>query len=79
LRLFCQWRRIVELLEAEIAGVSIAMPALSATRAELKAYEDKLDAIVCAWVGICVREERARFFGNDGSAIWIPMPQRCVE
>lgn len=40
--------------------------------AALKAFEDKLDAIVCAWVGICVIEHRATPFGDHDSAIWVP-------
>lgn len=39
---------------------------------QLKAFEDKLDAIICAWAGICVFEGTAVPFGDDTSAIWIP-------
>jgi predicted RNase H-like nuclease len=69
-----EWSQIVDLLEAEIAGVSAALPALlpDASRAELKSYEDKLDAVICAWSGIRVLEGRAAPFGDQDSAIWIP-------
>jgi predicted RNase H-like nuclease len=72
--LFREWSQIVELLEAQIAGVSAALPALrpEASRAELKSYEDKLDAVICAWSGIRVLEGRATPFGDQDSAIWIP-------
>ncbi len=73
-RLFQTWLKIVDLLEAEIAGVRQALrpPAPSATLAELKAYEDALDAVVCAWAGTCALEGLASPYGNEDSAIWIP-------
>ncbi len=75
-RLFQQWNKIVDLLEGEITGVAAALPklGLDASGVKLKAYEDALDAIVCAWVGICVLEGRAKPFGDEDSAIWIPIP-----
>jgi predicted RNase H-like nuclease len=74
-RLYCQWSKIVSLLENEIAGVAERMPVPepSATSIEIKAYEDTLDAIVCAWVAICALERRAEPFGGEDSAIWIPI------
>ena len=45
---------------------------------ELKAYEDALDAIVCAWIAICALEARAVPFGDETSAIWIPLPIETV-
>jgi predicted RNase H-like nuclease len=75
-RLYQQWSGIVALLEGEITGVGAALPRLemSASGVEVKAYEDALDAIICAWVAICVLEGRARPFGDENSAIWIPNP-----
>lgn len=71
-----QWEKIVALLDKEIAGTRRALPPLdhSAKAFERKAYEDKLDAVICAWVGICTLEDRARAFGDGDSAIWIPIP-----
>jgi predicted RNase H-like nuclease len=76
-RLYQQWDKIVDLLEGEITGVAVALPTLgsSASGVRLKAYEDALDAIVCAWVGICALEGRAKPFGDENSAIWIPSPR----
>lgn len=73
-RLVAEWRKIISLLEFEIDGVEAAMPELSATasKRQLKAYEDILDAIVCCWVGICVLENRAIAFGDAESAILVP-------
>jgi predicted RNase H-like nuclease len=68
------WQRIIDLLEAEIAGVAEALP-LPATEfrgRELKAYEDKLDAVVCAYVAICALDGAAKAYGDANSAIWVP-------
>jgi predicted RNase H-like nuclease len=75
-RLFRQWRKIVTLLENEITGVKEGLPmlGLSASGLEVKAYEDTLDAIICAWVAVCALEGRATSFGDENSAIWIPNP-----
>ena len=53
LNLRAVWARIVLALERRIGGVAEAMPSpLDATRGwRLKAYEDRLDAVVCAAVG----------------------------
>lgn len=73
-RLVAQWSDIVAALEDEIDGVVTALPLpdLVAPRHQLKAFEDMLDAVVSAWVGICVLEGRAVSFGDGDSAIWIP-------
>jgi len=68
------WRRIVALLEMRIAGVAYALPAPPPdTRGRaLKDYEDRLDAVVCAWVAIAALDGRARAYGDADSAIWVP-------
>ena len=73
-RLYSQWREIAARLEREIAGVEAVLPPLEATAKawEIKAYEDTLDAIVCAWVAICALEGRVTPFGDENAAIWIP-------
>lgn len=72
--LFQEWRRIATLLDARIKGVSDALPPLPAHArgVEIKAYEDMLDAVVCAWVAICALEGHAKPFGDEHSSIWIP-------
>jgi predicted RNase H-like nuclease len=72
--LYCQWGDIVGLLEKQIAGVSGALQTLphDASGSEMKAYEDMLDAVVCAWVATCYLEGTATSYGNAESAIWIP-------
>jgi predicted RNase H-like nuclease len=74
-KLYCQWSKIVALLENEISGVAAALPELElgASGAKVKAYEDELDAVVCAWVAICALQCRAKPFGDCQSAIWVPV------
>jgi predicted RNase H-like nuclease len=76
-RLFAEWAKIVALLEAKISGVAEAFPPLpqGSTGKTRKAYEDRLDAVVCAWIAICVFEGKARAFGDEVSAIWVPLPE----
>lgn len=75
-RLLRQWRAIILLLDREIAGVTEALPSLAASARghELKAYEDMIDAIVCAWVGITALGGRALCLGDADAAIWVPAP-----
>lgn len=70
-RLAETWRAIAELLEAEIAGTREALDRAAAL--PLKAREDLLDAIVCCTVAIHALQGRARPFGDDDAAIWVPV------
>ena len=74
------WSQIVTLLDCEISGVSEALPVPEpgATGIALKAFEDKLDAVICAWVGARVLAGAAIPFGDDEAAIWIPAPAAPV-
>lgn len=42
------------------------------TLVSLKRYEDALDALVSAWVGICYVEGNATPYGDGTAAIWCP-------
>ena len=68
------WATILAALERRIEGVAEALPApdLEASGIVMKAYEDRLDAVVCALVGVNVLEGRARAFGDEVSAVWVP-------
>ena len=81
IRLFEIWRLIVTCLDREIEGVSeqLELPQPNATTWQLKAFEDMLDAVICAWVGICVSEGAAVPFCDDNSAIWIPSSDRLAS
>lgn len=74
--LFEVWAHIAGLLDSQITGVekALPMPSLKSSRREMKAYEDRLDAVVCAFIGICALEGRAQSYngGDLNSAIWVP-------
>jgi len=73
-KLYAQWHSIITLLDREVGGVTHALQELPATasRIQMKSYEDMLDAVVCAWVAICALNGQATPFGDQQSAIWIP-------
>jgi predicted RNase H-like nuclease len=74
LRLAAQWQAIVALLDTRIEGVAAALPTIDADASGVarKAHEDRIDAIVCAWVGIEALAGRAVAYGDADAAIWIP-------
>jgi predicted RNase H-like nuclease len=74
--LYRQWAEIVGLLEKQISGIEAVLKPLphDASGLLMKAYEDMLDAVVCAWVGTRFLERTAKAFGDADSAIWIPTP-----
>lgn len=39
----------------------------------MKRYEDTLDALVCAWVGVKILEGAAKPYGDDEGAVWVPI------
>jgi predicted RNase H-like nuclease len=69
-----EWVKIIDLLEGQIEGTKRALAPLppDSPMWMLKSYEDKIDAVVCAYVAICALEARAVPFGDHESAIWIP-------
>lgn len=73
-RLLATWAKIVAALDLVILGTADALdlPSISDTGVVFKSFEDALDSIVCAWVGICAIEGRATPYGDEVSAIWIP-------
>lgn len=73
-QLMLQWRSIITLLGDQLNGVKAALPlpSISAPVSELKSYEDMIDAVVCAWAGICALSGKAKPYGDQDSAIWIP-------
>lgn len=73
-RLLDQWRRIEERLSNQIDGVDLGLPPVDydGPLSHLKAYEDRLDALICAWVGAQYLQGRAQPLGDAHSAIWVP-------
>jgi predicted RNase H-like nuclease len=66
--------RILDALEERIDGIALQLPEAAEvpSLSFLKRYEDAIDALVCAWVGMEYLEGRAVPFGDECSAIWVP-------
>lgn len=69
--LFAEWLVILEALRERIDGITLDLPA-ETMGTELKRFEDMLDALICAWVGAEYLDGRARPYGDDEAAIWVP-------
>ncbi|HEV2364435.1 MAG TPA: DUF429 domain-containing protein [Caulobacteraceae bacterium] len=69
------WAGIVEALDPELAGAAeqLTPPDDDAPKWAMKAFEDRLDAVVCAYAGVCALEGRAEAYGDARSAIWVPL------
>lgn len=82
-RLLGQWRAIVALLDDELAGAAEALrvPTLKASGVDLKAFEDTLDAAICAWIAACALDGKCRAYGDPVSAVWVPslLPKTLVS
>lgn len=62
---------ILQMLRVCKIEFDLAIPR-SGTLSSLKAFEDKVDALVCAWVGVEHLGKRTEPFGDATAAIWIP-------
>jgi predicted RNase H-like nuclease len=73
-RLLVEWQQMVACLEREVAAIAehFRVPPPEARPRTLKGHEDALDALICAWVGVCYLEGRAQPFGDGDAAIWVP-------
>ena len=76
-RVLKTWEQILEALGREISDLHFELPKPSQIKfaVELKPYEDRLDALISAWVGACVLEARAQPYGDERCAIWVPRSQ----
>lgn len=63
-KLLRQWAAIRRALMSKIDRI-----ALPPARAE-KRYEDALDALTCAWIGMQYLDGRVRPYGDDFAAVW---------
>jgi len=70
------WYEIRQALGETISGVELPLPtpdeAEHLRTTGLKRYEDALDALICAWVGVRYLDRRCTAFGDETAAIWIP-------
>jgi predicted RNase H-like nuclease len=69
-----EFRTINKALTGILGPTDIILPGSDnvPTLAALKPYEDAIDALVSAWVGVCYTEGTAVSFGDTTSAIWCP-------
>ena len=77
-RLIGEFRNIRNGLNEVILGIPDFLPEHPEqvrTFTSLKRYEDALDALVCAWVGVRYLEGSARAYGDGNAAIWVPEPR----
>jgi predicted RNase H-like nuclease len=73
-RLLQSFGLVLEGLRGEIGEIPLHLPSVdeAATQSALKRYEDALDALICAWAGIRYLERRARAYGDETAAVWVP-------
>jgi predicted RNase H-like nuclease len=75
--LIANLQRIRRALSSEISipDVQFSLPLTEESKIHLctlKPYEDAMDALVCAWVGMKYLEEKASPYGDVTAAIWVP-------
>lgn len=70
-KILSEWHRILDALSKTVEITAVKLPD-AGTNANLKRYEDVLDALVCGWVGIAYLEGRAVPHGDATAAIWSP-------
>lgn len=78
-RLLEVWQRIVDALAQQLGPLPFTLPRPEDVRSlsALKRYEDALDALVCAYVGVLYATKKAEALGDATGAIWAP--QELVE
>lgn len=73
-RLLAVWKEIVFAVEEMIDGINLPQitSTLLGSRSALKAFEDALDALICAIAGTSYLAGMAVPYGDNSSAIWLP-------
>lgn len=73
-RLLATHHTILRALQQRIQAIGLELPSNAAdvSLAGLKRYEDALDALICAWVGMEYLAGRAKAYGDGTAAIWVP-------
>ncbi len=67
--LLAQWSKLRRALAHHVSGIALRIPA-SGTLAQLKRYEDALDAVICAWTGAEYLARRAKAYGDASTSVW---------
>ena len=57
-----------------MAGIGLVLPSAEdlSSFSHLKRYEDTIDALICAWVGMKYLDGKAHAYGDETAAIWVP-------
>ncbi|MCA2981386.1 MAG: DUF429 domain-containing protein [Myxococcaceae bacterium] len=71
-RVLAELRALASALRARFDGADVPLPRAVGSLAELKRYEDALDALVCAFIGVEAVEGRGAAYGDASAAIWLP-------
>ena len=75
-KLVKNWRRVLVKLASSIDTIDLPLPKDEAietlTLHHLKRYEDALDALICAWVGVRYLAGDCSAYGDETAAIWVP-------
>jgi len=73
-RLVEEWSAIVACLRRHIDGIDLPLPTRPQERSfqYLKRFEDAIDALVSAWVGVEFLQGTALPLGDGAAAIWVP-------
>jgi predicted RNase H-like nuclease len=72
--LLIELAEILRVLRQEICGITLELPTPVKVESlsSLKPFEDAIDAIVCAWVGVNYLRKKATAYGDHTAAIWVP-------
>jgi len=73
-KIFSQWAELITALDKVVVGTAscLPLPKPESSLSELKRFEDALDAVICAWVGVLALEGCAVPYGDESAAIWVP-------
>lgn len=74
IKLLHEHQAILDALEGLVGRIPFTLPAAGTVRSlsQLKRYEDALDALVCAWVGVEFLRGGCIPFGDENGAVWVP-------
>lgn len=70
--LLAEWHEIAGALRKNLGEFELDFPSGFSSLTSMKPFEDRLDAVISAWVGLRYFEGHAEPFGDDHAAIWVP-------
>ena len=73
-KLYYIYKNILERISKTIIGLPLDIPSqvMEQPFSSFKRFEDSIDALVCAWVGIQYLQGNAKAYGDQSGAIWVP-------